>query len=90
MRESNMNRSEFIFSLRYAHERSKTVREICDRELTEKQKEAVALCIFEGVSVTRAAARLGVNKSTVSRHLDRARHRIEQSLRYAGYPLADR
>lgn len=63
------------------------VRQITERELTERQRTAVKLCFFDGLSVTEAAERMGVNKSTVSRHLSAAKQRIEQSLRYSFFPL---
>ena len=66
------------------------IREICDRELTPRQREAILLCVFEGLTETEAAKRLGLNKSTVSRHIARAKKRIERSLRYAAYPLLGR
>lgn len=66
------------------------VRELCERELTAKQRQALELCVFDGMSVTQAAAQLGVNKSTVSRHIRSARKRLEKAVRYASYPLVDR
>ena len=66
------------------------VREICDRELTPRQREVILLCVFEGLTETEVARRLGINKSTVSRHVARAKRRIERSLRYAAYPLLGR
>ncbi len=59
-----------------------TVRRIADRELTRCQREALDLCFFGNKSVTDAAKMLGKNKSTVSRHLNAARNRIEQALKY--------
>ncbi len=59
-----------------------TVRRITDRELTGRQREAMDLCFFGGKTIVEAAEMLGVNKSTVSRHLSAARDRIEQALKY--------
>ena len=66
------------------------LREICDRELTARPRQVIRLCVLEGLTETEVARRLGINKSTVSRHVARAKHRIERSLRYAAYPLLDR
>ena len=63
------------------------IRQITERELTDRQRTAVKLCFFEGLSVTDAAKEMGLNKSTVSRHLNAAKARIEQALRYSFFPL---
>ena len=51
-------------------------------ELTERQRQVLALCYDQGLSVTEAARRLGVAPSTVSRTMQRARHRLYRCLRY--------
>ena len=66
------------------------IREICDRELTPRQRQVILMCVFEGLTEVEVARRLGINKSTVSRHIARAKRRIERSLRYAAYPLLGR
>ncbi len=63
------------------------IRQISERELTQRQRAAMNLCFFEGMSITEAASVMNVNKSTVSRHLSAAKARIEQSLRYSFFPL---
>lgn len=63
------------------------VRKAVDYELTECQKNAVQMCFYEGKTVSAAARELGLNKSTVSRHLKSARRRIEQSLQYGFFPI---
>ena len=63
------------------------IRQISERELTQRQRTAMNLCFFEGMSVTEAASIMGLNKSTVSRHLNAAKSRIEQALRYSFFPL---
>ena len=50
--------------------------------LTERQRQVLALCYDQGLSVTEAARQLGVAPSTVSRTLQRARHRLYRCLRY--------
>ena len=47
-----------------------------------RQRQVLALCYDQGLSVTEAARRLGVAPSTVSRTLQRARHRLYRCLRY--------
>jgi DNA-directed RNA polymerase specialized sigma24 family protein len=63
------------------------VRKAVENELTDRQKEAVMLCFYGDKSVSRAAEELGLNKSTVSRHLKRARQKIERSLQYGFFPI---
>ena len=51
-------------------------------ELTERQRQVLALCYDQNLSITEAARRLGVSPSTVSRTLQRARQRLYRCLRY--------
>ena len=53
-----------------------------ERELTERQREMVALYYDQGMTMPQIAERLGVNRSTVSRTLRRARDRLHRFLRY--------
>ena len=53
-----------------------------DEELTDKQREVLLLYYFEGKSTIEIAKMLGVNKSSVSRLLSRAKMRIEKVLKY--------
>lgn len=51
--------------------------------LTPRQREMLELQLRESLSCTEIAQRLGVNKSTVSRCLRRARYRLYDRLRFA-------
>lgn len=53
-----------------------------ERELTRRQREMVALYYDQGMTMPQIAERLGVNRSTVSRTLRRARDRLYRFLRY--------
>ena len=53
-----------------------------ERELTERQREMVGLYYDQGMTMPQIAERLGVNRSTVSRTLRRARDRLHRFLRY--------
>lgn len=53
-----------------------------ERELTERQREMVALYYDQGMTMPQIAERLGVKRSTVSRTLRRARDRLHRFLRY--------
>ena len=54
-----------------------------EEELTARQREMLRLRYEEEMSVTEIARMLGVNKSTVSRTITRAKHRLYRCLRYA-------
>ena len=51
--------------------------------LTSKQRTYLLAYYFEGLSMEEIAAREGVNKSTVSRTVKRARARLDRVLRYS-------
>lgn len=52
-------------------------------ELTERQRQMLCMRYEQEMSVTEIARELGVNKSTVSRTILRARARLYRCLRYA-------
>ena len=52
-------------------------------ELTERQQQILRMNFEQNMSVTEIARALGVNKSTVSRTLLRAKGRLYRCLRYA-------
>ena len=52
-------------------------------ELTPRQKQLVEMYYYDGKNITAIAQELAVNKSTVTRTLQRARDRLRRSLRYA-------
>ncbi len=52
-------------------------------ELTPRQQQMLELRYEQGLRVTQIARVLGVNKSTVTRTIARAEHRLERCLRYA-------
>ena len=54
-----------------------------EQELTGRQLECVRLYYFEGRKQEEIAGLLGVGKSTVCRHLQKARGRLERALSYA-------
>ena len=52
-------------------------------ELPERQRHAVTLHYFEGLSVEEAAHRLGCSPSSVKTHLSRARQALKTKLQQA-------
>ena len=60
----------------------KRVRNVMAYELTDLQRQVMTDHYFNKMSVTQIAAARGVNKSTVSRTLKRAREKVQRYLRY--------
>ena len=53
-----------------------------ERELTPRQQQMVTLYFDHGMSMPQIAQRLGVNSSTVSRTIRRAKEHLYRCLRY--------
>lgn len=51
-------------------------------ELTERQRECIILRYYKNLTVTQIACELGVGKSTVSRHISKAKSRLHKILKY--------
>ena len=60
----------------------RNLRRAREQELTQRQREMVALYYDQGMTMPQIAERLGVSRSTVSRTLRRARDRLYRFLRY--------
>lgn len=56
-------------------------------ELTEQQRTYIIAYYYERLTMDEIAERFAVNKSTVSRTINRARKRLERVLRYASPSL---
>lgn len=52
-------------------------------ELTPRQQQLLQMYYYDGKSVTAISRELSVNKSTVTRTLQRAQERLRKCLRYA-------
>ena len=61
----------------------RNLRRAREQELTPRQKEILALYYDRGLKMPQIARKLGVNRSTVSRTVKRARERLYRCLRYA-------
>lgn len=62
---------------------SVNMKSVIEENLTKKQKSYIMLYYVQNKSVTQIARMCGVNKSTVSRTLSRARSNIEKAVGYA-------
>lgn len=51
-------------------------------ELTDRQRECIIMRYYQKLSVTEIAAKLNIGKSTVSRHIKKARIRLKRILDY--------
>lgn len=54
-----------------------------EQELTPRQQELLELYYDQGMNMPQIAAHLGINRSTVSRTIGRAKQRLYRCLRYA-------
>ncbi len=59
------------------------VKKIVKNELSEKDKTIITLHWYEGKTITQTAAVLGVDKSTVSKRLDRINEIVYDKMKYA-------
>lgn len=76
-RENAGDNSERLERLR------RNLRQARERELTPRQRQLLELYYDQGMTIPQIAGELGVNRSTVSRTLRRARERLYRCLRYA-------
>ena len=60
----------------------KRVQRVIREELTELQRQTLLAYYFREMTVTQIAIERGVNKSTVSRTLQRAEKKLKRYLRY--------
>ena len=60
----------------------KILPKIIDGELSERQKKCLTMRYCENLSVTEIAEKLNIDKSTVSRHISRAKAKLKRILRY--------
>lgn len=61
----------------------RNLRKARQQELTPRQREMVRLYYDEGMTMPQIGELLGVNRSTVSRTLRRAKNRLYRCLRYS-------
>lgn len=61
----------------------RNLRQARERELTPRQRQLLELYYEQGMNIPQIAGELGLNRSTVSRTLRRARERLYRCLRYA-------
>ncbi len=59
------------------------VRKVVENELSEKDKTIITLHWYEGKTITQTAEVLGVDKSTVSKRLERINEIVYDKLKYA-------
>lgn len=73
--------------LRCVGKGSDRLRIAVETELTPRQRQLVGMYYVDQLLMTDIASRLGVNVSTVSRTLARARTRLKRALRYSDRAL---
>ena len=77
MREHAEDNSDQLERLR------RNLRRAREQELTPRQREILALYYDRGLKMPQIARKLGINRSTVSRTVTRAKERLYRCLRYA-------
>ena len=76
LRDNANTNSELLTRLR------QNLRRARQQELTPRQQQVLTLYYDQGMSMTQIAQTLGVNCSTVSRTIRRAKQRLYRCLRY--------
>ena len=61
----------------------RNLRQAREQELTPRQRQLVDLYFDQGMNIPQIARELGLNRSTVSRTLRRAKARLYRCLRYS-------
>lgn len=61
----------------------RNLRQAREQELTPRQRQLLALYYDQGMTIPQIAEELGLNRSTVSRTLRRAKARLYRCLRYS-------
>lgn len=61
----------------------KLLRLAIEQELTARQRECVRLYFYDRLTEEQIGRRLGVGKSTVCRHLQKAKARLRRALKYS-------
>ena len=77
LRENAEDNSDQLERLR------RNLRRAREQELTPRQREILALYYDRGLKMPQIARKLGINRSTVSRTVKRAKERLYRCLRYA-------
>ena len=60
----------------------RNLRRAREQELTPRQREVLALYYDRGLKMSQIARKLGINRSTVSRTIGRAKQRLYRYLQY--------
>lgn len=77
LRQNSEDNSEQIERMR------RNLHKARERELTARQRQIVDLYFDGGLNVPQIALKLGLNRSTVSRTLQRAKEKLYRCLRYS-------
>ncbi len=70
---------------RQEHQRRiELVRYAVKHELTDRQREAVSLYFYGGMTLKQAGAQMGITEAVAARHVYKACDRLRRVLRYSG------
>lgn len=63
------------------------LRQAISDDLTERQKQVVLMYYFDGYTMPRISQKLGLNVSTVHRHIKAAKKKLKRCMKYGAKKL---
>ena len=65
------------------------IREVIERDLTDKQRRVLFLVVFNEVPMDEVARQLGTNRNAIYKMLHDARHKLKSSLQTRGFEVGE-
>lgn len=66
-----------------------TIREVIERDLTEKQREVLIMMVFNEVPMDEVVRRLGTNRNAIYKMLHDARRKLKSGLQARGFEVGE-
>ncbi len=66
-----------------------TIREVIERDLTDKQRRVLAMMVFNEVSMDEVVRQLGTNRNAIYKMLHDARRKLKSGLQARGFDVAE-
>jgi RNA polymerase sigma-70 factor (ECF subfamily) len=66
-----------------------TIREVIERDLTDKQRRVLAMMVFNEVSIDEVVRQLGTNRNAIYKMLHDARRKLKSGLQARGFDVAE-
>jgi RNA polymerase sigma-70 factor (ECF subfamily) len=71
------------------NEISDTLREVIERDLTDKQRQALILMVFHEVPMDEVVQRMGTNRNAIYKLLHDARRKLKKGLQSRGFEIGE-